>query len=138
MPFRLSACCSILLNLRNLLSLFSSNLFSKKKDRAAFAGGPSLGGKPRGRAATAGMSGHRVSYFAYRKIPRIDEAQFSTHVSCFEWQPFVLLTITSAGHGHLVFQKECSDNPNRFRNKTTSCIRLRFSIEGGYPEIEYD
>jgi hypothetical protein len=33
-----------LLNLRNLLSLFSSNPFSKKKDRAAFAGGPSQGG----------------------------------------------------------------------------------------------
>jgi hypothetical protein len=37
-----------------------------------------------------------------------------------------------------LFQKECSDNPNRFRNKTTSCLRLRFFIEGGYPEIEYD
>jgi hypothetical protein len=37
-----------------------------------------------------------------------------------------------------LFQKECSDNPNRFRNKTTSRFRLRFSIEGGYPEIEYD
>jgi hypothetical protein len=37
-----------------------------------------------------------------------------------------------------LFQKECSDNPNRFRHKTTSRLRLRFSIEGGYPEIEYD
>jgi hypothetical protein len=32
------------INLRDVLSLFSSNLFSKKKDRAAFAGGPSQGG----------------------------------------------------------------------------------------------
>jgi hypothetical protein len=37
-----------------------------------------------------------------------------------------------------LFQKECSDNPNRFRNKTSSCLRLRVSIEGGYPEIEND
>ena len=32
-----------------LLSLFSSNLFSKKKDRAAFAGGPSHGGPGKGK-----------------------------------------------------------------------------------------
>jgi hypothetical protein len=55
---------------------FSGNLFSKKKDRAAFAGGPSQGGNAPGRAATAGGSGHRVSYFTNRKIPRIDDAQF--------------------------------------------------------------
>jgi hypothetical protein len=29
-----------------------------------------------------------------------------------------------------LFQKECSDNPNRFRNKTISRLRLRFSVEG--------
>src|ERR1700733_15172630 len=40
---------------------FSSNLFSKKKDRAAFAGGPSQGGTPRGRAATAG-GGVAIAY----------------------------------------------------------------------------
>src|ERR1700722_4767147 len=33
---------------------FSSNLLPKKKDRAAFAGGPSQGGNALGRAATAG------------------------------------------------------------------------------------
>jgi hypothetical protein len=37
-----------------------------------------------------------------------------------------------------LFQKERSSNPDRFRNKATPCLRLRFSIEGGYPEIEYD
>jgi hypothetical protein len=37
-----------------------------------------------------------------------------------------------------LFQKECSDNPNRFRNKSTLRLCLSFSIEGGYPEIEYD
>jgi hypothetical protein len=83
MPFRLSARCSILLNLRNLLSLFSSNLFSKKKDRAAFAGGPIQGGNAPGKGSDGGVSGHRVFYFANRKIPRIDEAQFSAHVSRF-------------------------------------------------------
>jgi hypothetical protein len=31
-----------------------------------------------------------------------------------------------------------TDNFNRFRNKTTLRLRLHFSIEGGYPEIEYD
>jgi hypothetical protein len=81
-PFRPSARCSILLYLRNLLSLFSRNLFSKKKDRAAFAGGPSQGGNALGRAATAGGS-HRISYFANPRAPRIDEAQFSADVSRF-------------------------------------------------------
>jgi hypothetical protein len=82
MPSRLSARCSILLNLRNLLSFFSSNLLSKKKDRAAFAGGPSQGGNPRGRAATAG-DGIAIAYLVLQipKAPRIDEAQFSAHVS---------------------------------------------------------
>jgi hypothetical protein len=83
MPLRLSARCPILLNLQNLLSLFPSNLFSKKKDRAAFAGGPSQGGTPRGRAATVGVGSYRVSYFANPKAPRIDEAQFSAHVLRF-------------------------------------------------------
>jgi hypothetical protein len=36
---------------RNLLSLFSSNLFSKKKDRTAFAGGPSQGGNAPGKGS---------------------------------------------------------------------------------------
>ncbi|MDR3486167.1 MAG: hypothetical protein P4M05_14820 [Bradyrhizobium sp.] len=116
---------------------FSSNLLSKKKDRAAFAGGPSQGGNAPGRAATAGVGGHRVSYFASRKIPRIDDAQFSTHVSCFERRPFVLLPITPAGNGHLV-PEGMLRQPNRIRNKTISRLRLHFTIEGGYPEIEYD
>src|SRR6202035_1290332 len=80
MPFRLSARCSILLNLRNLPSLFSRNLLLNKKDRAAFAGGPSQGGNAPGKGSdSGGVSGHRVSYFANRKIPHIDEAQFSAH-----------------------------------------------------------
>jgi len=133
MPVRFSARCSISLNLPNLLSFSSGNLFSKKKDRAAFAGGPSQGGNAPGRAAAAGVNGLRVSYFANRKIPRIDEAQFSAHVSCFEWRP---LPTTSADTNTL-FQKVFSDNPGRFRNKKTSCLRLGFSIEAGYPEIEY-
>src|ERR1700730_10507025 len=84
MPFRLSARCSILLNLRNLLSLFSSDLFSKKKDRAAFAGGPSQGGNAPGKGSDSGGWGsYRVAYFANQTVPRIDEAQFSAHVSRF-------------------------------------------------------
>jgi hypothetical protein len=78
------ACCSILLNLRNLLSLFPGNLFSKKKDRAAFAGGPCQGGNARGKGSDSGGWGsYRVSYFENPKAPRIDEAQFSTDVSRF-------------------------------------------------------
>lgn len=48
------ACCSISLNPRSLLSLFSSNRFSKKKDRAAFAGGPSQGGNAPGKGSDSG------------------------------------------------------------------------------------
>ena len=84
MPFRRSDRCSILLNLRNLLSLFSSDLFSKKKDRAAFAGGPSQGGNAPGKGSDSGGWGsYRVAYFANQTVPRIDEAQFSAHVSRF-------------------------------------------------------
>lgn len=48
-----------------------------------------------------------------------------------------MLPITPAGHRPL-FQKECSGNANGVRNNTTSRLRLRFSIEGVYPEIECD
>src|ERR1700681_3760797 len=102
-PFRPSARCSILLYLRNLLSLFSSNLLSKKKDRAAFAGGPSQGGNALGKGSDSGEWGsYRVSYFANPKAPRIDEAQFFADVSRFCVATFVLLPITTAGHGRLV------------------------------------
>jgi hypothetical protein len=61
---------------------FSNNLFSKKKDRAAFAGGPSQGGNAPGEGQRQrGVGSHRVSYFANPRAPRIDEAQFSAHVS---------------------------------------------------------
>jgi hypothetical protein len=36
---------------------FSSNLFSKKKDRAAFAGGPSQGGNAPGKGSDSGGVG---------------------------------------------------------------------------------
>jgi hypothetical protein len=63
---------------------FSSNLFSKKKDRAAFAGGPSQGGNAPGKGSDSGGWGsYRVAYFANQKAPRIDEAQFSGDVSRF-------------------------------------------------------
>jgi hypothetical protein len=81
---------------------FSSNLFSRKRTARLSPAVQVREETPLGGQRRRGVSGHRVSYFANRKIPRIDEAQFSTHVSCFEWRPFVLLPITSAGHGHLV------------------------------------
>lgn len=59
---------------------FSSNLHFKKKGPRGFRRRSKSGRKrPLGRAATAG--GHRVSYFANPRGPRIDEAQFSAHVS---------------------------------------------------------
>jgi hypothetical protein len=45
----------------NLLSLFSSNLFSKKNDRAAFAGGPSQGGNALGKGSDSG-GGVAIAY----------------------------------------------------------------------------
>ena len=123
----------------NLLSLFSSNLFSKKNDRAAFAGGPSQGGNALGKGSDSGGWGsYRVSYFANPKPPRIDEAQFSAHVSRFCVGDRSYCCRSRRRETDTLFQKECSDNPKRFRNKTTSRLRLRFSIEGAYPEIEYD
>jgi hypothetical protein len=83
MPCRLSARCSILLNLRNLLSLFFSNLFSKKKDRRRKPAVQVREETPREGQRQRGIGGHRVSYFANPKTPRIDEAQFSAHVSRF-------------------------------------------------------
>ena len=119
-------------------SLFSSNLLSKKKDRAAFAGGPSQGGNAPGKGSDGGG---RVA-IAY-PILQIERSRALTRLN------FLLTFRVLSGDRSCccrsrrrdtdtLFQKECSDNPNRFRNKTTSCLRLRFSIEGGYPEIEYD
>ena len=71
-------------HLRNLVSPFSSNLFSKKNDRAAFAGGPSQGKNALGKGSDSGRWGsYRVSYFANQKAPRVDRAQFllAIHVS---------------------------------------------------------
>src|SRR6267154_6325359 len=52
-----------------------SKYVCKRKDRAAFAGGPSLGRKrPRGGGATWGC---RRLYLAFRKTPCIDGAQFT-------------------------------------------------------------
>jgi hypothetical protein len=118
--------------------VFFSNLFSNKKDRAAFAGGPSQGGNAPGKGSdSGGVCGHRVSYFANRKIPRIDEAQFFTHVSFLSGDRSYC-SRSSQRDTDPLFQKECTGNSNRFRNKATSCLRLRFSSQGGYPEIEYD
>src|ERR1700680_2366034 len=51
---------------------------------AALAGGPSQGGNAPGKGSDSGGWGsYRVSYFANPKAPRIDEAQFSAHVSRF-------------------------------------------------------
>jgi hypothetical protein len=111
---------------------FSSNLFSKKKDRAAFAGGPSQGGNAPG---TGSDSGGWVA-IAYL-ILQIQGPRALTRLNfmlTFRARPFVLLPITSAGHGHLVPQGML----RRFRNKTALRLRRRFSIEGGDPEIEYD
>ena len=113
---------------------FSGNLFSKKKDRAAFAGGPGQGGNAPGKGSDSGGWGsHRVSYFANPKAPRIDKAQFPARVSRGDRS---YCCRSRRRDTDTLFQKECSDNPNRLRNKTT--LRLRLSIEGGYPEIQYD
>jgi hypothetical protein len=139
MPFRLSDRCSILLNLRNLLSLFSSNLFSNKKGPRGFRRRSKSGRKRPGEGQRQrGWGSHRVSYFANPKAPRIDEAQFSARALRFCVATVRIAADHVGGGTDTLFQKECSDNPNRFRNKTTLRLRLRFSIESGYPEIEYD
>jgi hypothetical protein len=132
------ACCSILLNLRNLLSLFPGNLFSKKKDRAAFAGGPSQGGNAPAKGSDSG-GGVAIAYLILQiQRPRaLTSLNFSLTFRVFAWRHSYCCRSRRRDTDAL-FQKECSDNPNRFRNKTTSHLRLRFSIEGGYPEIEYD
>jgi hypothetical protein len=128
-----------LLNLSNLLSLFSSNLFSKKKDRAAFAGGPSQGGNAPGKGSDSGGGGVAIAYLILQiQRPRaLTRLNFSLTFRVFAWRRSYCCRSRRRDTDAL-FQKECSDNPNRFRNKTTSRLRLRFSIEGGYPEIEYD
>jgi hypothetical protein len=117
---------------------FFKQLFSDKKDRAAFAGGPSQGGNAPGRAATAG-GGEAIAYLILQiQRPRaLTRLNFSLTFRVFAWRRSYCCRSRRRDTDAL-FQKECSDNPNRFRNKTTSRLRLRFSIEGGYPEIEYD
>jgi hypothetical protein len=79
MPFRPSARCSILLNLRNLLSFFLAICFQEKGPRG-FRRRSKSGRKRPGEGLRQGGS-HRVSYFANPRAPHIDEAQFSAHVS---------------------------------------------------------
>src|ERR1700722_4767146 len=83
MPFRLSARCSILLNLRNLLWLFLAICFPRKRTARLSPAVQVREETPWEGQRRRGVGGHRVSYFASRKIPRIDDAQFSTHVSRF-------------------------------------------------------
>jgi hypothetical protein len=37
-----------------------------------------------------------------------------------------------------LLEEECSCDPDSLLNKTIFCLRLRFSGDSGYPEIEYD
>src|SRR6202163_3872104 len=91
---------------------------------------------PWGRAATAG-SGVAIAYLILQiQRPRaLTRLNFSLTFRVFAWRRSYCCRSRRRDTDAL-FQKECSDNPNRFRNKTTSRLRLRFSIEGGYPEIE--
>src|ERR1700722_2570696 len=61
MPFRLSARCSILLNLRNLLSLFLAICFPRKRTARLSPAVQVREETPRGRAATAG-GGVAIAY----------------------------------------------------------------------------
>jgi hypothetical protein len=137
MPFRLSARCSILLNPKTRFC-FSPVLFFPRKRTARLSPAVQVREEtPRGRAATAGGGGVAIAYLILQiqKALRIDESQFFADVSrgdrsyCYR---------SRRRDTDTLFQTECSDNPNRFRNKTTLRLRLHFSIEGGYPEIEYD
>jgi hypothetical protein len=56
MPFRLSACCSILLNPRNLLRVFPAICFSEKGPHGFRRRSKSGRKRPWGRAATAGVA----------------------------------------------------------------------------------
>src|ERR1700682_4749688 len=94
--------------------------------------------RPRGRAATAG-GGIAIAYLILQiQRPRaLTRLNFPLTFRVFSWRRSYCCRSRRRDTDAL-FQKECSDNPNRFRNKTTSRFRLRFSIEGRDPEIEYD
>jgi hypothetical protein len=93
---------------------------------------------PRGRAATAG-NGVAIAYLILQiQRPRaLTRLNFPLTFRVFRGDRSYCCRSRRRDTDTL-FQKECSDNPKRFRNKTTLRLRLRFSIEGGYPEIEYD
>ena len=59
---------------------------------------------PRGRAATAGVGGVAIAYLILQiQRPRaLTRLNFPLTFRVFSWRPFVLLSITSAGHGHPV------------------------------------
>src|ERR1700719_3485571 len=103
MPFRLSARCSILLNLRNLLSLFLAICFPRKRTARLSPAVQVREETPRGRAATAG-GGVAIAYLILQiQRPRaLTRLNFPLAFRVFAWRPFVLLPITPAGHGHLV------------------------------------
>jgi hypothetical protein len=88
----------------------------------------------------------RVACFANQKAPRIDGAQLLLTHYIFAWLMrriradraggsllLVFLGLTAA-----LFQQECAHDPDRLRNKATSCLRFISSSDGSYPEIEYN
>jgi hypothetical protein len=80
---------------------FSSNLFSKKKDRAAFAGGPSQGGNAPGKGSDSGGWVAIAHLVLQIQGPRtLTRLNFLLTFRAVAWRPFVLLPITSVGHGH--------------------------------------
>ncbi len=74
----------MLLNLRKLFRFFLAICFPKKKGPRGFRRRSKSGRKRPGEGQRQrGVSSYRVFYFANPKAPRIDEAQFSAHVSRF-------------------------------------------------------
>jgi hypothetical protein len=138
MPVRLPVRCSILLSFRKLLPAFfwlstgsfsvhqNPEIYLQKRNRAAFAGGPSQGGNALGGQQQRGAIADLV--LQIKKSRALTGLNLCSRFFCSRY--FTQLTrrtvmpITSAGvHTtpgltDTLFQEGCSHDPDRFRSKT--------------------
>src|ERR1700736_3007679 len=123
MPFRLSARCSILLSLPNLLSLFLAICFPRQRTARL---SPAVQVREETPGEGQPQRGVAIAYL----ILQIQRPRALTKLNfplAFSRGDRSYCCRSRRRDTDALFKKECSDNPNRLRNKTILCFRLRFS-----------
>jgi hypothetical protein len=111
---------------------FQQSVFQEKGPRG-FRRRSKSGRKRPGKGSDSGGVAIAYLILQIQRPPALTRLNFSLTFRVFAWRRSYCCRSRRRDTDAL-FQKECSDNPNRFPSR----FHLRFSIEGGDPEIEYD